>query len=455
VAREKIVVARYYPQWNWVVGSGAYLDDFNETLTSVENSVGSLVWSVCITAGIIAVILGVLSWLFGKAVTKPILQITKVMQEIAEGSGDLTQGFQARSRDEISLLARAFNTFRSKVHDIIAAVKGISEQLSAASAETAQGSEAIADQITAQSSDTASASAAVEEISASVGEVARGSQSAAASADLAGQAAREGGDAVRSAIEGMNRLAQVVKQSAAAINELGKRGQEIGQVINVINDIADQTNLLALNAAIEAARAGEHGRGFAVVADEVRKLADRTASATREVSESIKLIQRDTTKAVQQMDEGTHLADEGLVKANDAGSKLQAIVERADEVASQVRSIAAAAEEQTAAAAQIAQNVERVNHVSKQTAAASRQAANAVQQMSVKAEQMQTMLQRFNLNAQDRRKTQGTPPKGILDKRVDPTIAAKELLDVLHQTDAAAAAKLPAKGKSGDYRTAA
>jgi methyl-accepting chemotaxis protein len=204
---------------------------------------------------------------------------------------------------------------------------------------------------------------------------------------------------VQQTLEGMQAIAAVVNESATAITELGKRSDQIGEIIGVINDIADQTNLLALNAAIEAARAGEHGRGFAVVADEVRKLAERTTQATKEVADSIKAIQSETTGAVRKMNAGTEKVQAGVKLAEQAGSVLAGIVEGSGKVASMIQTIAAASEEQSAAAEQISKNVDQINAVTTQAAQGASQAAAAATQLSAKSEQLQRLVGQFKFNA--------------------------------------------------------
>jgi methyl-accepting chemotaxis protein len=340
---------------------------------------------------------GGISFVIARSVVNPIKMVNAALEDIAEGDGDLTKRLPVEGKDEVGQLCKIFNRFVDKLHDSIARVAtttaslaAASEQLSVNTAQLAKGGQEQAQQAT-------QAAAAVEQMSATVTEMAKNAQGVASTAQQANQAASQGNEVVVGSIAGMTRLAETVRASASRIQSLGKRSDEIGEIVKVIEDIADQTNLLALNAAIEAARAGEQGRGFAVVADEVRKLAERTTKATKEIADTIRTIQSDTTMAVESMETGTNEAQEGMALVNKAGERLSEIVGAVQSVSGMVQQIAAAIEEQSTATEQIAGNIEAVASVSKRSEGGLGQVTQATTELARMAGELQKVVGGFKL----------------------------------------------------------
>ncbi len=110
-------------------------------------------------------------------------------------------------------------------------------------------------------------------------------------------------DTVNESVQGINSIRDTISETEKRIKRLGERSQEITGVVNLINSISERTHILALNASMHAASAGEARRGFAVVADEVQRLAENAREATKEIGTLVNNIQVETGDTVIAMND--------------------------------------------------------------------------------------------------------------------------------------------------------
>ncbi|MEJ2674107.1 MAG: methyl-accepting chemotaxis protein [Acidihalobacter sp.] len=326
-------------------------------------------------------------------------QVVVMMNEIAQGEGDLTRRMVVHERgDELDHLSAAFNRFVERVQRLVGQVAGSTAQLSAAAEELSATSEESSGHVERQQSETEQVATAMNEMSATVQEVAKNASEAAQAARAAdGEEAKQGREVVGAAVQAIDALAAEVEQAAEVIQGVEGDSEEIGRVLEVINGISEQTNLLALNAAIEAARAGEQGRGFAVVADEVRTLARRTQDSTEEIRGMIERLQGGAKNAVGVMQTSRERARSGVEQARGAGQSLESITRSVGQINDMNALIATAAEEQTAVAEEINRNVTSISASTQQTAGASQQTAAASEELARLAAQLQGLVGQFKV----------------------------------------------------------
>jgi methyl-accepting chemotaxis protein len=367
--------------------------DYKKTQATYKSAV-ILVCFLSVLSILIAIVCAVL---ITRSITRPLAQMRDMLQDIAQGEGDLTKRLDASSEDELGEVSRWFNTFVEKLQSLIGQIAQTSSQVADASKQlhiSAREMSAGTEKVTTQASTVATAS---EEMSATSGNIAQNCSMAADGSKQASEAAVTGAMVVDETISVMNSIARRVTDTAKSVENLGSRSEQIGEIVGTIQDIADQTNLLALNAAIEAARAGEQGRGFAVVADEVRALAERTTKATKEISEMIKTIQKETSVAVVAMEEGVSEVAKGSEKAAESGKALERIQEQINDVTMQINQVATAAEEQTATTSEISNNMNQITEVVAQTSRGVHESAESANQLSSLAEELQRVVGQFKL----------------------------------------------------------
>ncbi|WP_246221728.1 methyl-accepting chemotaxis protein [Marichromatium bheemlicum] len=342
-------------------------------------------------------VMTVLIVLLSRSLVGPLRGVVRALEDIASGEGDLTRRLSTSGRDEVAMVATAFNAFVSKIHDLVRQVSGATSQLASAAEELSVTSDGTREQVQHQHAETDQVATAMNEMTATVQEVARHANDAAKAAREADQEATQGGNVVRETIDAIGLLAREVEEAASVIHRLETDSDEIGKVLDVIRGIAEQTNLLALNAAIEAARAGEQGRGFAVVADEVRNLASRTQASTKEIQAMIERLQEGANSAVSAMEQGRTRSTETVEQATRAGQSLTTIAGAIGQINDMNTQIASAAEEQSAVAEEIDRNIANIAQSVDTTSQTSGQIASASDELAKLAAELQEMVGQFKV----------------------------------------------------------
>ncbi|MBK5476307.1 methyl-accepting chemotaxis protein [Pseudomonas sp. 13B_2.1_Bac1] len=351
-----------------------------------------------LSLGLLAAVLGlILVWLMARSVTRPILGVAHMLEDIASGEGDLTRRLAYDKKDELGQLAGWFNRFLDKLQPIIAEVKrsvqdarGTADQSAAIATETSAGME----QQYRQVDQVATAS---HEMSATAQDVARSAAQAAQAARDADQATREGLTVIDRTTTNIGHLAADMSTAMTQVEGLAANSEKIGSVLEVIRGIAEQTNLLALNAAIEAARAGEAGRGFAVVADEVRNLARRTQESVEETRLVIEQLQSGTTDVVGAMGNSYRQAQGSVEQVGEAVTALRQIGEAVTVISDMNLQIASAAEEQSAVAEEINSNVATIRDVTESLSEQANESARVSQALNSLANQQQGLMDQFRV----------------------------------------------------------
>lgn len=333
-----------------------YSDEAKGTILSVTLIVAGAV--------VVAILLG---FLLSRMISKPVIRMVDVADQVADGRLDVE--IEVKSKDEIGMLAIAFQKMTEKLNDVMFHISMASEQVSSGATQLSDSSMELASGATEQAS-------AIEQLSASIEEISSQTKLNAENAKNANSITSE---AKASAVEGNQRMLEMLK----AMEEINDASMNISKIIKVIDDIAFQTNILALNAAVEAARAGQHGKGFAVVAEEVRNLAARSANAAKETTVMIE-------GSVKKAEGGTKIAQE-------TAEALQKIVNGITQVAELIGQINVASNEQALGIEQINQGIMQVSTVVQTNSATSEESAAASEELASQAVLLEEQVTKFKL----------------------------------------------------------
>lgn len=389
-------------EWNWVIGTGIYVDDVNAVFMENLYTVGGISLGLFLVIGSIALVIS-------RGITVPLSNITDSMDRLAAGDKSIEVRY-TEFKDEIGDLARSLGTFKAnaiemdrlraeqenqKKHaeeerralmnkmadDFDRSVKGVVATVSSAATEMQGSAQSMASIAEDTSKRSAAVAAAAEEASTNVQTVASASEELNAAI---GEINRQIGDSVKVA----SACVTEAEATGEVMQSLSKAADDIGNVVKLIEDIASQVNLLALNATIEAARAGEAGRGFAVVANEVKNLANQVGNAAQNITQQIAGIQSQTGQAVTTIASITAT----IRRVNEISTAIASAVE---EQGAATKEISRSIQETATGTSEVSKNIVGVTQAANETGTASTQLLETASQLSKESETLRRVVENF------------------------------------------------------------
>jgi methyl-accepting chemotaxis protein len=355
----KISYIKKVPQWNWIVGAGAYTDDIQKTLNRIFYA--TLIVLLVLVAGGAAV-----TFLVTRQICLPLAKTVEAMEKLGSGNFDIHLGL--KRQDEIGRIAEAFDKSVVNLRDIFVGVRSMGVKIASNSVRLIRQVDLSANHAAEQSEISHDIFASSKEATAAHNEISNNTQTICASTSNNLDKAKSSFKELMDVNGHMNSMAEKIDGYTRTINQMDTESQEIKKIVSLIKSIATQTSLLSLNAAIEAARAGQAGKGFAIVADEVKKLAEEVNSASEDIAEKINVMLGHIEASIGESKEVAKYAQitKGAVaKSCNNFKDMIADFEKNDD---QLQGITASVEELSAANDEIHGKVTTINDVSQEVA---------------------------------------------------------------------------------------
>ncbi len=369
-----------FKPWQWVVGTGIYIDDLEE----IKSLVKIRSWSILMFLTIVALIF---IYLIVVPLDRSIKRLIAYFNKLS--SYDFSQSLQLDQKDEIGLMAqyvnnmvkqtrdllkevsfveKTINKSTSKVTDSSIQIANVSQQVSTMVAEVAKGADE-------QARSTETSSLKMKEIVNWINNIVRQIRESEILSNQAKEAIANGEESVRYQDLKMNDNRQAARNINKAVSDLVNKSKEIETIMGEVELIAEQTNLLSLNTAIEAAKVGEEGKEFIVIAQNTKKLSGQVKNSVVRIGSLIKEMKYSVQHVVEQMNKTESTVSEQEKASMDTVASFGNIFEVVTVIVGNIKSIADVLNNLVMNVQAAENNVENIASIAQQTAASAEEVA--------------------------------------------------------------------------------
>lgn len=323
--------------------------DESEALAGITTVTGAAVG----ISAIVVLIAIIISFIMGRRLMRPLVKVSTIIEEIANGDINADFGMVKETNDEIGLIIEKMKELTQSLGNIVGRIRNSSDTMSANSNElndtssqtlaanneiskavedVAEGSTGMAASISKINENLLEMSNETKDINASVDEIKNQTVAVQDSSKIMN-------DKIKSMQDSSHKMDEGISTISKRIETVNTTVDKVSNIVSVIEEISSETNLLSLNASIEAARAGDAGKGFAVVAQEIRVLSDNTNTELENIKQIISSLVEECRYCVQAS--GTIVEDNAKQKEeikavlDEFGSldeQIQKTAEKADEI---------------------------------------------------------------------------------------------------------------------------
>lgn len=301
---------------------------------------------------IVVLIAIIISFIMGRRLMRPLVKVSAIIEDVANGNIDADFSVVKESNDEIGLIIEKMKELTQSLGSIVGRIRNSSDTMSSNSYElndtssqtlaanneiskavedVAEGSTGMAASISKINENLLEMSNETKDINASVDEIKNQTVAVQDSSKIMN-------DKIKSMQDSSHKMDEGISAISKRIETVNTTVDKVSNIVSVIEEISSETNLLSLNASIEAARAGDAGKGFAVVAQEIRVLSDNTNTELENIKQIISSLVEECRYCVQAS--GTIVEDNAKQK-----EEIRAVLDEFSELDEQIQKTAEKADE--------------------------------------------------------------------------------------------------------------